>query len=67
MGAIIYGLTYQNVFPQIEKLAKVGTVVMPDLWSLNPYLFIGLFVLITLLLFYAIDRGGLQRKDKIVE
>ena len=67
MGAIIYGLTYQNVCPQIEKLAKVGTVVMPDLWSLNPYLFIGLFVLITLLLFYAIDRGGLQRKDKIVE
>lgn len=67
MGAVIYGLTYQNVFPQIEKLAKVGTVVMPDLWHLNPYLFIGLFILITLLLFYAIDRGGLQRKDKIIE
>ncbi len=67
VGAVIYGLTYQNVFPQIEKLAKVGSVVMPDLWNLNPYLFIGLFILITLLLFYAIDRGGLQRKDKIGE
>ena len=67
MGAIIYGLTYQNVFPQIEKIAKVGSVVMPDLWNLNPYLFIGLFALITLVLFYAIDRGGLQRKDKVSE
>ena len=37
---------------------------MPDLWNLNPYLFIALFVAITLLLFYLIDRAGMQRKDK---
>lgn len=66
MGAVIYGLTYQQVFPAIEKLAKVGNVVMPDLWNLNPYLFIALFTSITLLLFYLIDRAGLFRKDKVM-
>lgn len=64
---MIYGLTYQQVFPQIEKLAKVGNVVMPDLWNLNPYLFIALFALITVFLFYLIDRAGLFRKDKLAK
>ena len=64
VGAVIYGLTYQFVFPQIEALAKLGNVVMPDLWHLNPFLFILLFTLITLMLFYLIDRAGWQRKEK---
>jgi hypothetical protein len=63
---VIYGLTYQQVFPQIAAIAKIGNVVMPDLWNLNPYLFILLFILITLFLFYLIDRAGLFRK-KVVE
>ncbi len=63
---MIYGLTYQQVFPQISALAKLGNVVMPDLWNLNPYPFILLFILITLFLFYLIDRAGLFRK-KVVE
>jgi hypothetical protein len=67
VGAVLYGLTYQQVFPQIQKIAQVGAVVMPDLWSLSPYLFIILFALITVLLFYAIDRAGLQRKDKMAD
>jgi hypothetical protein len=65
VGAFIFGLTYQQVFPQIEKIAKVGNVVMPDLWKLSPYLFVLLFALITLLLFYLIDRAGLQRKKNL--
>ncbi len=64
---MIYGLTYQQVFPQISALARLGNVVMPDLWNLNPYLFIFLFALITLLLFYLIDRAGMQRKDKLAK
>jgi uncharacterized protein len=63
-GAVLYGLTYQQIFPPIEKIAKLGEVVMPDLWNLSPFLFIVLFWLITLLLFYMIDRAGLQRKAK---
>jgi uncharacterized protein len=66
-GAVLFGLTYQQVFPQIQKIAKLGNVVMPDLWNLSPFLFIILFTLISLLLFYLIDRAGLHRKDKSVE
>jgi hypothetical protein len=61
-GAVIYGLTYQQVFPQISKLANYGGVVLPDLWNLNPYLTVLVFSLMALLLFYLIDRMGLQRK-----
>jgi membrane protein implicated in regulation of membrane protease activity len=64
VGAIIYGLTYQQVFPQISKIAALGNVVMPDLWNLNPYLTVLAFSLMALLLFYLIDRAGMQRKEK---
>jgi uncharacterized protein len=64
-GAVLFGLTYQQVFPEIEKLAKIGNVVIPDLWNLNPYLVVLAFGLISLLLFYLIDRAGMQRKNKI--
>jgi hypothetical protein len=63
-GAAIFGLTYQQVFPQIEKLAKVGAVVMPDLWSMSPFLAVLLFTLMALLLFYLIDRAGMHRTDR---
>jgi hypothetical protein len=57
-------MTYQKVFPQISKLANYGSVVMPDLWNINPYLTILAFALISLLLFYLIDRMGMKRKEK---
>src|SRR5512147_1314407 len=31
VGAGIYGLTYQAVFPAISSIARVGNVVIPDL------------------------------------
>jgi len=61
---VIYGLTYQQVFPQISQLANYGGVVMPDLWNINPYLTVLAFSLMALLLFYLIDRMGMQRKEK---
>jgi len=61
---VIFGLTYQFVFPPIAAIAKIGNVVMPDLWNINSFLFILLFALITLLLFYLIDRVGWQRKSE---
>ena len=64
VGAMLYGLTYQFVFPQISKIAALGNVVMPDLWNLNPYLTVLAFSLMALLLFYLIDRAGMQRKEK---
>jgi hypothetical protein len=64
VGAIVYGLTYQQVFPQISAIANYGNVVMPGLWNLNPYLTVLAFSLMALLLFYLIDRAGMQRKEK---
>lgn len=61
-GAVLFGLTYQQVFPKISALANIGNVVIPDLWNLNPYLVVLLFALISILLFYLIDRAGLYRK-----
>jgi len=62
-GAVLFGLTYEQVFPQISKLANYGNVVMPQLWNVDPYLLILAIALMTLLLFYAIDRMGMQRKE----
>lgn len=62
---MIYGLTYQQVFPQISALANYGNTVMPDLWNVSSFLFITAFALMAVLLFYLIDRMGWQRKDKL--
>ena len=53
--------------PQLTKIAAYGAVVLPDLWNLNPYLTVLAFGLMALLLFYFIDRMGLQRKEKSTE
>lgn len=63
-GAVIYGLTYQQVFPVISAIASFGNTTIPDLWNVNPFLFILMFALMSLLLFYLIDRVGWQRKEK---
>ena len=64
-GAVIFGLTYQQVFPpDLKAIANYGNVVIPDLWNLNPYLAVFVFALMALVLFYLIDRAGMQRKNK---
>jgi hypothetical protein len=52
------------VQPAISKLANYGNVNIPDLWHVSPFLFILLFGLISLMLFYLIDRVGWQRKAR---
>jgi hypothetical protein len=64
-GAVIFGLTYQQVFPVISKIANVGNVVIPDLWNLSSFLVIAFFTLFAVFLFYLIDRVGLFRKKDI--
>jgi uncharacterized membrane protein YedE/YeeE len=63
VGAVIYGLTYQQIFPAISKIANYGSTTLPDLWNLNPYLSVLFFALMALLLFYLIDRAGLHRNE----
>lgn len=63
-GAVIYGLTYEQVFPVISAIASYGNTTIPDLWNVSPFLFILMFSLMALLLFYLIDRVGWQREEK---
>jgi hypothetical protein len=51
------------VFPPIQKIANAGPVLLPDLWNLDPYLTVAVFSVMAVLLFYFIDRMGLQRKE----
>jgi hypothetical protein len=62
-GAVIYGLTYDDYVVPILKITPVGNVNMPDLWNVSPFLFILMFALMSLLLFYLIERVGWQRKS----
>jgi hypothetical protein len=62
---VIYGLTYQQIFPKISAFANYGNIVIPELWNVSPFLFILLFSLMALLLFYLIDRAGMQRKKDL--
>jgi uncharacterized protein len=64
VGAVIYGLTYDKIFPQISAIANYGNVTMPQLWNINPYLAVLVFTIMALVLFYLIDRAGWQRKQK---
>jgi len=61
---VIYGLTYQQVFPAISEIANYGNTIIPDAWDISPFLFILLFSLISVFLFYMIDRAGWQRAEK---
>jgi hypothetical protein len=63
-GAVLYGLTYQQVFPQIARLANLGNVTMPSMWGINPFLLIGVLLVFVLLLFYLLERG-LKRHDRL--
>jgi hypothetical protein len=64
VGAVLFGLTYQQVFPVISSIANYGNVILPELWNVSTFLFIILFALIAVFLFYLIERAGLKRKDK---
>ncbi len=65
-GAILFGLTYQQVFPPLAKPANLGNITLPTLLNVNPFLVVGVFVVFTLLLFYFLEHG-LQRKDKLAD
>ncbi|MFZ0548688.1 MAG: hypothetical protein WAM60_24775 [Candidatus Promineifilaceae bacterium] len=66
-GAVIYGLTYQQVFPTISAVANYGAAIIPELWNVNAALVIIFFGLLSLFLFYLIDRNHMQRKDKLAK
>ncbi len=63
-GAVLYGASYQQVFPSISKLVNLGAAILPGVFDVNLWLVILLFVVITLTLFYFLERHGELRKSK---
>ena len=67
VGAILFGLTYPAVFPVISGMANLGAVYLPDLFNVNHWLLIALFTLMTLFLFYFLNKKGEPRQDRAAE
>ena len=65
MGAILFGLTYQSVFPIISGIINLGITYMPDLFNVNPWLLIAFLAVFSLLLFYWLGKMGDPRKSEI--
>jgi len=63
-GAAIYGLIYPQVFPAINAIANYGNVVAAQLFNVNDWLLVVLFAVLSVVLFYLIDRAGLHRTEK---
>ena len=63
-GALLFGLTYNQVYPAISKLANSGPVTLPEVIDANHWLVIGLFTAITIVLFYVLERAVRMRADK---
>lgn len=63
-GAIIFGMTYQQIFPPLAKPANLGNVTLATLWNLDPLLLVAVFVTFVLLLFYFLEHGW-KRRDRL--
>ncbi len=64
-GALLYGATYQNVFPAISAIANFGSTILPTALDVNLWLSVLFFVLIAVTMFYFLERHGELRKDKV--
>ena len=64
VGALLFGLTYQSVYLQINKLTTDARIVIPDAIDVNAWLVIGLFTAVTIVVFYILERGIRMRADK---
>ncbi len=65
-GSVLYGLTYQWVYPKIAAVANYGSVTLPSILNVNPFLVWAILIVAVLFLFYLLERG-LKRADKLQE
>ncbi len=66
-GALIFGAAYPTIYPPISRLINLGSTTLPAFFDVSLWLSILLFVLITLTLFYFLERSGALRKDRAGE
>jgi len=58
-GALIFGLTYQQVFVPIAKLANLGSVTLGQFLNVEPLLLVSFFVLFSVTFFYLLEKNNL--------
>ncbi len=61
----MFGAAYPTIYPKISKLANLGGTTLPAVFNISLWLTILLFVLITVTLFYFLDKSRSLRKDKV--
>jgi len=59
-GAYFFGETYTSIFTKISRIGNLGSITIPELFHINTWLFIILFVEITLVLFYFLEKKGIK-------
>jgi uncharacterized membrane protein YedE/YeeE len=64
-GAILFGVTYAQVFPIISSIANYGVTYLPDLFNVNHWLLIAFLALFSAYLFYILARKGDFRLDRV--
>ncbi len=56
-GALIFGALYPAFFPRLVSITNIGTVTLPRVTGLDPWLLVVLFWEVGLMLFYVLERG----------
>lgn len=64
-GAAIYGWAYPSIFPTISAILNVGTTILPALLNVDLWLTVLFFALVSLTLFYFLEKHGNLRRDKV--
>ncbi len=61
---MIYGAMYPSVYPSISALVNLGSTILPQVLNVNLWLTVLFFVLMSVTLFYFLEKFGRLRKDK---
>ncbi|SHI49869.1 hypothetical protein SAMN02746098_04185 [Desulfosporosinus lacus DSM 15449] len=64
-GGILFGVTYQSIFLKISTIGNYGQKTLEDLFHVNHWLFVGLFVLCTLVFYVASKIAENSKKTKL--
>ena len=65
VGAILFGVTYTQVFPVISGIANFGATYFSDLFNVNHWLVIAFFAIFSAYLFYILNKTGEPRVDRV--
>jgi hypothetical protein len=57
-GALVYGLSYERIMPTLSRWGRLGATTFADVFHVEPWLVIVLFVELALLTFYFVERGS---------